>query len=541
MNAPSTLFANDPEETGKTDKTDIVSNNDFLQAIFGSLSADVCPVLVRFVGNPQEVPRSSWGGFPWHGMIAPPSDHNNYFSLAVFRPDEAGKYRRQKCRFQALHAVMLDDIGTKVAEERVTLPPTWVLETSPGNCQAGYLLTEPLTDGGAADRLMDAIVAAHLCDPGATGPPTRLARLPVAVNGKHTPPFACRMLRWSPELQYTVEELIDGLQLEIVAAGHKRHRKGAKSGQPTDGDPVWIPCPEENVVLTTLRSHGWYKAPLGNGKHDITCPWVAEHTDQSDDGAAYFEPDDSWPLGGFKCHHGHCAHRHIRDLLQYLEISEQEARMKPVIRVVAGEVNRVVDAAERELARFGRLYQRGGFIVTVVTDPGSRETRVQELRQPALMRALGAVAIWERYDGRKDDWVRTDPPAKHTSVLFDSVQYPHLSVLNGLTRQPYLRPDGSLMMTAGYDTVTGMYGVFDARQFTVPETPTFEQARQALELLQSLLVEFCFARASDLAAALAALLTAAICLGSINHCTRLDCCRKTENRMQGIIRVWRLV
>ncbi len=510
MNAPSTFFTEEPEETGKTDKTDMPSNNDFLQIVFGSLPDDVCPVLVSFAGHPGEVHRLSWWGFPWHGAIDPPADHNNYFSLAAFRPDEAGKYRRQKSRFQALHAVMLDDVGTKVSEDRLTLPPSWLLETSPGNCQAGYLFKEPLTDGGVADRLMDAIVASNLCDPGANGPRARLARLPVAVNGKHAPPYACRMLQWSPELRYTVEELVDGLQLEMVSKQRGRRRKDARAEQPVDGDPVWIPCPEENVVLSALRNHGLYKGPLGGGKHDITCPWVTEHTDQADDGTAYFEPDDSWPLGGFKCYHGHCAQRHIRDLLQYLEIGTQEARVKPVIRVAAGEVNRVVDAAEQELARAGHLYQRGGLIVMVLTDPGSGETRVQELRQPALIRKLDAVAIWEAFSKKEKAWVKVNPPSLHASVLLDSPGYPHLPVLNGLTRQPYLRPDGSLMMTAGYDKETGMYGVFDAPQFAVPEAPTSEQAHQALELLQGLLNEFCFARAVDVSAALAALLTAAI-------------------------------
>ena len=108
--------------------------------------------------------------------------------------------------------------------ERLTLPPSWMLETSPGNHQAGYLLREPLTDGLVADKLMNAIVAANLCDPGAKGPRARLARLPVAVNGKHAPAFACRMLEWSPELRYSVEELVDGLQLEMTqAARPKRH------------------------------------------------------------------------------------------------------------------------------------------------------------------------------------------------------------------------------------------------------------------------------------------------------------------------------
>ena len=65
---------------------------------------------------------------------------------------------------------------------------------------------------------------------------------------------------------------------------------------------------------------------------------------------------------------------------------------------------------------------------------------------------------------------RIDPPARHAAVLFDSTSYHHLPVLSGLTRQPYLRPDGSLMTAAGYDAATGMFGVFDAREFSVPET-----------------------------------------------------------------------
>ena len=181
--------------------------------------------------------------------------------------------------------------------------------------------------------------------------------------------------------------------------------------------------------MAALRNRGLYKAPLGEGKHDITCPWVQEHTGQVDGGTAYFEPDELWPIGGFKCQHGHCADRHIRDLLRALDIERSAARMKPTIRVVPGEMNRVVDAAERELAQSRRFYQRGGLIVTVVTDPGTRETRVQEIGQPALLRALAGAAMWERFDARCQDWVRIDPPARHAGVLFDSSSYPHLPVL----------------------------------------------------------------------------------------------------------------
>ena len=206
-----------------------------------------------------------WFGRPWQGSTehsaSLPASANNYFSLAVFRPDEAGQYRRQKARFHALHAVMLDDVGTKVAMERLTLPPSWLLETSPGNHQAGYLLREPLTDGAAADRLMNAIVAAGLCDPGANGPRARLARLPVAVNGKHTPPFQCRMVEWSPELRYSVDELVDGLQLEMASAGRpKRQSTRAAQERPVTAirsgylaprkTPCWSRC---GTVACTRR------------------------------------------------------------------------------------------------------------------------------------------------------------------------------------------------------------------------------------------------------------------------------------------------
>ncbi len=505
-----------------------VSNSDFLQALFGAAPDDHRPILVSFAGNPSQTANSSWFGYPWPGEDPGLSfGANNYFSLAVFRPDDAGQYRRRKDQFVALHAIMLDDLGGKVPMERLTLPPSWLLETSPGNHQAGYLLSAPLSDGLLADRLVKAIVAAGLCDPGANGPRARLARLPVAVNGKHAPPFVCRLLTWSPTLRYSVEELVAGLELELTPASRStRQRPGQGQGQSQeqgqgqrqrgplprgqDSDQVWQPRPEENAILVALRERGLYKAPLGEGRHDITCPWVAEHTGEVDGGTAYFEPDDNWPIGGFKCHHGHCSHRHIRDLLGHLGVEISAARMKPTIRVVPGEIHRIVDAAERELSQARRYYQRGGLIVTVTTDPGTRETRVQEISQPALTRALAGVATWERYDGRSQDWVRTDPPPRHASVLFDATGYPHLPVLNGLARQPYLRPDGSLMQTAGYDAATGMFGVFDARDFTVPDQPTRADAEAALARLKDLVAEFSFADPCDETAALAAILTASI-------------------------------
>ena len=511
-NAPKDVSAPVARDTGATGETRNVGNGEFLLAVFGADLADARPFVVSFEGDPGSGPKKRWCGLPWQSAsgIFPslPSTANNYFSLATFRPDDTGWYRRRKAHFHALYAVMLDDVGTKVVMERLTLGPSWLLETSPDNHQAGYLLSEPLSNGAAADQLMNAIIDAGLCDPGANGPRSRLARLPCAVNGKHTPPFVCRMVAWSPAVRYSVDELIDGLQLDMMPAGRARTR--SMQGRPGEGDPSGISRPEHNAVLAALRGCGLYKAPLGEGRHDITCPWVREHTGEVDDGAAYFEPDDQWPIGGFNCFHGHCADRHIRDLLRCLEIEVNAARMQPTIRVIAGEMPRVVDAAERALAQSRRHYQRGGLIVTVVTDPETQEARVHALSQPALAHALAGVATWERFDGRAKAWTCIDPPARYATTLFELPDYPHLPVLSGLTRQPCMRPNGTVMKAAGYDAATRLFGVFDAREYTISERPTRAQAEAALALLESLLTEFCFIRPADQAAALAALLTAAV-------------------------------
>lgn len=506
-----TEFATACLETGESGETFVVSNAEFLAVVFGDPPAGALPVVVSFEGNPSRASSRDWCCMSSQDAASMVNSANNYFSLASFRPDEAGLYRRRKSQFVALHAVMLDDVGTKIPLDRLSLPPTWLLETSPGNFQAGYIFIEPVAEGSLADRLMNAVINAGLCDPGANGPRARLARLPDGVNGKHSPAFRCRLASWCPDRRYSVEEFVAGFDLELApGARPTRQRPRLTENIFQDGDGVFVPGPDANPVVSALMDRGLYKSPLGYGKHDITCPWVVEHTGETDGGTAYFEPEDQWPIGGFSCLHGHCAGRRIRDLLRYLDVEVSAARMKPTIRVVPGEIHRVVDAAERQLACSGRHYQRGNMIVTVVTDPGTRETRVQEVSQPALVRALAGVALWERFDARANDWSRIDPPPRHATVLADAAAYYHLPVLNGIARQPYLRSDGTLMTGAGYDRQTGMFGVFNAAEFAVPEQPTRAEAEQALALLVGLLDEFAFGQPNDLAAALSAMLTAAI-------------------------------
>ena len=283
------------DETDETGQAVIVSNHQFLAELFGAELTDVRPFTASLTGDPGKAVPKDRTGIPFascadSSLLA--IDANNYFSLAVFRQNGAGQYRRQKSSFSALHAVILENVGTRLAADGLTLPPSWLLETSPSNFEAGYVLREPLTDLTAADRLLRAIAEAGFFDTGANGATTRSARLPGGVNGKYSPPFQCHLQSWSPEVRYTVEELAAGLRLKMPGATRAKSDSKRRPTNPAgDFNPVWTPRPQNNPVLVELQQRGLYKTPLGDAKHLTTCPWSLEHTGD-DVRASYFEPID---------------------------------------------------------------------------------------------------------------------------------------------------------------------------------------------------------------------------------------------------------
>lgn len=499
-----------------------ITNADFVAEVFRRLPEGAFAAVCSKIGDPG---LGGWSASRADQMAVNLSAAtNNYIGCASYYPGDDGSFKARKAKFAAFHFLMLDDIGTKVPQDRLAgIKLSWLIETSPGNHQGGIILDDPLTDGAVAVRLLDAVINSGLCDAGATGPQSRWARLPVAVNGKpqyadnEGAPFQCRLIEWRPDNRYTPQEIVDRLQLELVPAGRPRKvsRPSSSSADAPrsigdDADDVLTPKAVENPVVATLKARGLYKTPLGSGKHDMTCPWVQEHTDGLDTGTAYFEPDEIYPLGGFCCQHSHRDKYHIHALLEFLGVRKAEARHKPVIRVVAGDLHRVVDAAEKELANLGRHYQAGGLIVSISTDPTSGDPSIVPTSALALTRELSIAAIWEKYDKRAEDWVRCDPPTRHASILYDAQSFRYLLPLAGVSRQPYFREtDGELITQAGYDKAAQRYGVFDARQFVIPD-PTSDAARAALVLLEDLLTEFHFVAATDKAAALSAIFTAVV-------------------------------
>lgn len=304
----------------------------FLDAVFSDLPPGARPWVAGFRCDPYH-PTARWGGCPVNGQIPDliEPDGNNYLAVSSFRVGDDGRIHRRKANFAALHLVMVDDVGTKVPIGAVALEPSYLLETSPGNYQAGYLLAEPVTDRALAEAVVDAMVAQGLAtdgkDPGMKGV-TRYGRLPWGINNKPAlvaeqgQPFKVRLAEWEPDRRYTLDEIIEayGLKLGTTRATHDRQ----PSAPPAD-DPLFNWLAARGQVQGPANAEGWIP---------LSCPWLDEHTDRADTGAAYLPP------GGFKCHHGHCESRTVHDLRAWAKnqgwAKEQDGTVDPDLAARCG-------------------------------------------------------------------------------------------------------------------------------------------------------------------------------------------------------------
>lgn len=305
-----------------------ITNIEFLEAVFADMPDDAAAMLCGFPGDPNDETgerRWKWVARPWqHGKALPCNvgpDTNGYVAISSFGRNEAGEYRRRKDQFRRLHAVMIDDVGTKVAASRLRLPSSIRIETSPGNFQ-DYLFIEttPAADDAViAARLLEQLVAKGLTadgkDPGMKGV-TRVGRLPVGVNGKAKyvqalgVPFRTRVVNWAPERRYTVEQIATAYTLDLTPPK-------ARIYAPLPPGAIQTRQTEFGALMQALADAGLYMASHGDW-HDIVCPWWEEHSDRSLTGTAVREPnaENGW-AGGFKCHHGHGDRLTIRNVYHF--------------------------------------------------------------------------------------------------------------------------------------------------------------------------------------------------------------------------------
>lgn len=189
----------------------------------------------------------------------------------------------------------------------------------------------------------------------------------------------------------------------------------------------------------------------------------------------------------------------------------------PQIRVVPGELPRVVNEAEEALLQLGReIYQRGGLIVRPVLsqlkatdDRDTQGWRLVSVSKSYLAETLTCAARFLRFDRRAMDWVAINAPDQIAETYLHREGLWKMPLLTGVTTTPFLRPDGSLCETPGYDPVSGLLFKPDDCIFPpIPPSPSKADALAALAQIEQLISSFPFVTTVDRAVALSAILTA---------------------------------
>jgi len=292
-----------------------IDNETFLKTLFGD--DYIWAHVTAFPDDPSNITAENrmkcWSGDYFSRYYIQPNT-NQYFTISTFYGDEQNKARRRKALFRCTHVIVADDVREKLdinAVERLP-QPTYKLQTSPGSEQWGWVLDVPCTNRHMVENLLDGLVAQGLApagkDPGMKGV-TRYVRLPEGVNSKASKlvngtPTKCIMLDWNPNVTTSIESLAGPFRVDL----HAERREGRVDGASEVSDHPLLSVPE--IIVKEVRSAGRY---------DIQCPWVEEHTNAVDDGAAVFTNNDG--SIGFKCHHGACEHRTGADLLRFIESS----------------------------------------------------------------------------------------------------------------------------------------------------------------------------------------------------------------------------
>lgn len=268
-----------------------ITNDRFLQTLFRHKTPAEQIFTASVPGDPTS--SRSYGFQPFLDPTA-----NNFFCVSTLSDPS----NRTPSNCQALYVLVVDDVVQKIPTAKVLGilgEPSYVLETSEGSCQWGYLLDPPARNQSVAEGLVRGLAA---CFTGDMAGRNRLARLPIGRNGKpgkNNHPAA--LLQWRPNLSLTPAGALAMLEAQPVPIA--------------DLTPQPFLPPDRDPVLLALPAYDHTRIP---GTYKITCPWVEEHTEQRDDGTVYIAP------AGFKCHHGHCHNRTFADLRKHLGLTASE-------------------------------------------------------------------------------------------------------------------------------------------------------------------------------------------------------------------------
>jgi hypothetical protein len=189
---------------------------------------------------------------------------------------------------------------------------------------------------------------------------------------------------------------------------------------------------------------------------------------------------------------------------------------RPKIRI-STELHHNIDQAIAALVGHPDVYTRALTLAQIVdtTDPEAADKKggpvLRTLPRATLREILTASAEWQRFDPRANDGAGGWKAAIPTDAIVQGVEsrgyWPTLRPILGIAQTPFLRRDGSVCESPGYDEATGFALVCREAFPAVPEAPTQDDARRALASILDLFCDFPFVDEPARHVPVAALLT----------------------------------
>jgi hypothetical protein len=300
---------------------------DFLNTLSTHRPEEERLILCGPPGDPEFATPTDWKPRPWRQGNDIPFGlkYNAYVTVASFNRAGDGSYRRRSDCFGSGLAFMIDDVGdspsSKINRSLVDiLPPNAIVETSEGNEQWWYIFTKPI-NAPTLKFLIDGFIHLRLLglDPGMSGI-TRVGRLPGFINGKAKHKGWICKLKHLDQRFTSPERLREAFQIDTLPI--KPEYDAPTYPQVQNRIAAWKP------IYAFLSARGMFKRDDfdPSGWREMTCPWVDDHGNGADSGAAMRRPHaDNGYYGAFRCHHGHCIDKGWRELTDWVnEIVDEE-------------------------------------------------------------------------------------------------------------------------------------------------------------------------------------------------------------------------
>jgi hypothetical protein len=456
--------------------------------------------------------------------------HNAYIEARTVRADLRGSQRGGLEDTAWVFGLVIDGDADKGKGGNITVRPSLVIETSPGNFHYWYLFTRAIP-AGQVRVIGDAIRASSGADKD-----TGVVTQPYRIAGTPNFPTAEKQARGRTAVELTrIVEQTGRLwdPDELLAAFSRVASAAAAAAAPVDYEAT-LPAEllkdirEGGVgkgndksrsalfqrVIDQLKRRHWtvedivtllekYPNGIGAKYQKRLRKEVARSYNKAVSGVVLMAAAPAAGASPGSASAGPAAQATTASASASTSASASAAaatHILPTIRLIDGQLPRVVSATEHAMISAGlEIYTRGGTLVYPTFEnrlaANGRKTiaaRLSAFNADSFVEPVAEAAIFQRWSARKKAWIDVDPPNLLVRMALARARrwaYPHVS---GIITTPTLRPDGSLLAAPGYDPASELYLLPSLQLPPIAERPTRQDASVALAKLKDLVCEFSF-------------------------------------------------